>query len=146
MKDQNKHPRGADSLRSGIWSGLSPDEQKLLSAFDSECEILVKDTLSTPIHLVKRKDIIQLNRLRSSDDHSTTDFSMTLRLKSGHKQAAEWWPIEMKDRQSTLTAEKSSPTGKTMTNVSIQDELIEVADAWGKNLIGQRVLKELNQR
>ena len=145
MKNQIKYPKGADSLRNGISKGLTREEQNLISALDSECNIVVKGNLSTPIQLVKRKDIIHFNILSSSDNDAPPEFSMTLRLKTGSKESLEWWPIEMKDREKTLTAEKSSPTGRTMTNVSIQDELIEVADAWGKNLIGQRVLKELNK-
>lgn len=145
MTGKIKYPKGADYLRSGISKSLSLEEQKLISAIDSECNIVVKGNLSTPIQLVKRKDIIHVYKLRSEHDNDFSELSMTLRLKNGPKKTTEWWPIEMKSLERTLAAEKQSPTGRTMINVSVQDELLEVADAWGKNLIGQRVLHNLSR-
>lgn len=133
---------GAEQLRQNIMKAVSKEDASQLKALESSLRVELKEGLSSPILLEKDGRHINLSKGQNTDSNVEPDFTLRLRLIPMGK-VIEWWPVEWSSREGQKICAEITVNGRRMTNIHVQNELIEIANTWGKSISAQRVSREL---
>lgn len=80
---------------------------------------------------------------RSPGPDVRTEFSFQIRVdRIGGKET--WWPVSYCSASGDVINCETVSNGKTLTNVSKQDVLIELAESWAKTLEAELVAKTID--
>jgi hypothetical protein len=94
---------------------------------------------TSPLLLVTQfgSDLIRIEK-RSGESGNRTEFSFTIRVEGplGHET---WWPIEYSGTNGEIIKAETQVNGRTLVNLSCQNDLIEVAETWARTLEAQHV-------
>ena len=142
MKDLAGAKNGAEHLRQNITKAISTDDAPLLKTLESSCRLVLRKGLSSPILLEKNGEHLRLSKGQNVESDGEQYFTLLLRLIPAAK-SIEWWPVEWSSREGEKLCAEINVDCRRMTNLHVQNELIEIANTWGKNISAQRVSKEL---
>jgi len=143
MKDLVSAKNGAEHLRQNITKSIFTDDAPLLKTLESSCRLVLSKGLSSPIILEKNGEYIRLSKGQNVKLDGDHDFTLLLRLIPAAK-AIEWWPVEWSSRDGEKLCAEINVDGRRLTNLYVQNELIEIANTWGKSISAQRVSRELD--
>ena len=134
--------RGAKHLRESILRTVSREEAAHFGSVESSCNVIVRSGQAASIVVEKLRDIVRIKKVGPDGLSHSDDFSLTVRLVEARK-GVEWWPIEWSPREGQRLRAEVEVSGKRMTNLSVQNELIEIANNWGKSIAAQKTAKDL---
>jgi hypothetical protein len=141
MKESSSAVHGASKLKQILIRLLPVDIQKCLKDIDSDCETVLRNGVSSPIHLVKRgPEIIISKKMCREDGAELPDFTLTFRMD----EKSDWWPTNFEASDGRKVSAELLSGGKRLTNVKAQSELIETANTWGKSISAQKVTRDLD--
>jgi hypothetical protein len=144
MKESATGRNGADYLRQSITKLLSADEVALLRTPESTVSLVLTRGLSSPVVLEKNGEYLRLSKRRLGEISGDWEFTILLRLIPGTK-SLEWWPVEWMSRDGKKLCAEIALEGRRLTNLQIQNELIDISNTWGKSISAQRVTRELER-
>jgi hypothetical protein len=142
MRELASAKKGAEHLRQSIMKSVSTEDVPLLKTLESHGRLVLKKGLSRPILLEKNGEYIRLSKGQNIESGGEPDFTLLLRLIPA-ANSIEWWPVEWSSREGEKLVAEINRDGRRMTNLHVQNELIEIANTWGKSISAQRVSREL---
>ena len=132
---------GAQILKKTIMKHLGPSAAKVVDSPDGDFTFCITEKVSSPITVKKIGREVRVSK--ATEQGSTPDFELRFHLWSAN-DALEWWPVELVTPQRNQCAE-TVQNGRRLVNVQVQNELVDIANTWGKNIDAQRVIKDIPQ-
>lgn len=88
------------------------------------------------------KDLLRIEKLsQSSADEYEFAFLVRIDRSNGNES---WWPIEYRSLEGEILACERNLNGKTLVNVSKQNQLIDLAETWASSLEAQSVVRSVD--
>jgi hypothetical protein len=134
-----KETNGAQILKRTILKHLGPSAAKSIDSSGGDFSFCITEKVSSPITVKKIGNEVRVSK--SPETGSAPDFELRFLLWPA-KDSLEWWPVELVTPQRIQCAE-TIQNGRRLINVQLQNELIEIANTWGKNIDAQRVAKDI---
>jgi hypothetical protein len=136
-----KEAHGAQILKRTIMKHLGPSAAKSIDSSEGDFSFCITEKVSSPITVKKIGKEVRVSK--ATESGSTPDFELRFLLWPA-KDSLEWWPVELLTPQRNQCAE-TIQNGRRLINVHVQNELVDIANAWGKNIDAQRVIKDIPQ-
>lgn len=128
--------RGAEEFRNTLLCLLKPNERVMLAERESSFEALLLENVSSPISVRKAGALFTVSKRTDSSHSASIDFAFRFRITPAVPND-EWWPVHFSDEAGRTIQAEVELAGRTMTNVHLQNELIELANAWAKSIGSQ---------
>lgn len=112
---------------------------------DQDFEKELATGVVTPISISKTSDILTIRKCHSFSDKNVVDLMMKFRIKR-NGSGFELWPIYFTSVDGRSINAETVFRDKILINSKLQDELIELADTWGKALSAQAFARTLSNQ
>lgn len=103
-------------------------------------EMTVTKNVSSPIRIQREENLLAITKFTSVESSApkSADFSFKFRVLLSFGDV-ELWPVYFEDKSGRVIQAELIFGKKLMTNTHLQNELIDLANTWGKSL-GSQVL------
>lgn len=105
---------------------------------DESFKLEIEERVSSPILISKNKDLISIKKSVSFKHINDYDIEMYFRIKK-YNCSFDLWPIKFISKDGKSITAEIDLNGKKLINQVVQNELIELANTWGKALLAQEV-------
>lgn len=99
--------------------------------------------VSTPIFIKKTADLLTVGKNNIVEGKTITDMVMKFRVRR-NGTSFELWPISFVSLDGRSLSAETLFRNKILVNAKVQDELIVLADTWGKALAAQAFNRSLS--
>ncbi len=139
MADTTK--KGSREFKRNFFALLSQQDRTNLITTTGTFETTVNKNVSSPIRIQREENLVTVSKFTGTEPHTTNDtvdfyFKFRIFPSAGD---IELWPIYFQDKGGRVLQAEITLCGKVMTNTYLQNELIDLANTWGKSL-GSQVL------
>lgn len=136
-----KRMAGAVELKRACVTLLNPSDASNLET-SNEYKAEIKKNVSSPILIERNGEILTIAKRTGQGGLDKIEFQFRFKLSIvGNK--TEWWPVFFNDSTGRTIDAEIQMGGKTLTNVQIQNELIDLANTWAKSIGAQGVSRKL---
>lgn len=129
--------RGAHEIKKVIKKMLWPklDEK---SFFDKNFSKKITKKVSFPIKIEKLANRLTISKGESFTKPEQIDFKITFRVRRAGNDF-DLWPVAFQDADGRDVNAETHCDDRVLVNCSVQNDLIDLANTWGKALAAQRV-------
>ena len=129
--------RGAHEIKKVIAKMLGPklDDKNF---FNSNFSKKITKKVASPLNIEKTADRLTISKGASFKQPQQIDFTMTFRVRRNGRDF-DLWPITFTAADGRDVNAETYCDDRVLLNCSVQNDLIEIANTWGKALAAQRV-------
>lgn len=109
---------------------------------DEKFAVEIIEGVSSPIYISKVSDSLSIKKSVSFNHKDDFDIQMFFRVKKSG-DFINLWPTKFISKDGRSINAEIEMNGKLMINQKVQNELIELANTWGKALLAQEVKHKL---
>ena len=103
----------------------------------------ISEGVTAPIFIKKAADVLTVGKNNIVEGKAITDMVMKFRVKR-NGTSFDLWPISFASIDGRSLSAETFYHDKILINTKIQDQLIELADTWGKALAAQAFNRTLS--
>lgn len=141
---ETSNKKGAQEFKRNLVALLNQQDRIALMATHGSVEITVTKNVSSPIRIIREENLVTVSKSPGPESFSpeTTDFTFKFRILSTSGDV-ELWPVYFNDKAGRTLQAEMTFGGKVMTNAHLQNELIDLANTWGKSLSSQALTRSI---